>query len=114
MFIETAKKYLVPGSSLVQSYVNFVKTKVGNPIAAYGSSDKSNPVGTPMALKVPKMRHARLSQDVSIFYTISGSNPSVLRVYALMSHSEAGTGQPPNKKKNASVASKMANQTFAP
>ena len=112
LFNETAQKYLLPGSALRKSFDRFVETKLTNPIASYGSSDKTNPAGTPMAQAVPKIRHAHLSSDISIFYTVSGANPTVLRLYALLSHSEAGTGQPLNKRKNQGMATKMANQEF--
>lgn len=113
LFKETAEKFLVDGSSALTSFENFIKTKVENPITPYGSSDKSNPAGTPMAIEIPKIRHAHITKDISIFYTISGSNPSELKLYALLTHAEAGTGQPVNYKKQKSIAKKMSNQDFA-
>jgi mRNA-degrading endonuclease YafQ of YafQ-DinJ toxin-antitoxin module len=109
-FRKTASKYLqVP--AIADSLAEFIATKQANPIAPYGSSDKSNPVGTPMTKYIPKIRHAHLNQDVSVFYTVSG-NPTELKLYAILSHSEAGTGQPTNPKKQTSVAKKLKNQNF--
>lgn len=109
-FRQTAAKYLqVP--AIARSLAEFITTKVQNPIAPYGSSDKSNPAGTPMAQYIPKIRHAHLNQDVSVFYTVSG-NPTELKLYAILSHSDSGTGQPVNYKRQTSVAKQMKNQDF--
>ena len=92
--------------------IKFIAIKSANPIASYGSSDKPNPLGTPMAMKIPKIRHAHLSSNISVFYTIGGSNPTELKLYAIMSHDEAGTGQPTNAKKQKGLANTMSNQNF--
>jgi hypothetical protein len=112
LFRETAAIHLKPGSSTEESFQNFIATKIQNPIASYGKSDKANPAGTPMAQYVPKIRHAHLTHDISIFYTISGSNPSELRLYGVLTHDEAGTGQPVNNKRQKSVAKRFSNQDF--
>lgn len=109
-FKQTAAKYLqVP--AIAKSLAEFIATKQANPIAPYGSSDKSNPVGTPMTKYIPKIRHAHLNRDVSVFYTISG-NPAELKLYAILSHDEAGTGQPTNPKRQMGIAKKLNNQDF--
>jgi hypothetical protein len=114
LFRETAAKYAKPGSTVLARYIEFIRTKKENPIALFGSprTDKKNPDGTPMSQEVPGIRHAHLTHDVSVFYTISGANPSVLRVYAMLSHDEAGTGQPTNYKVQKSMGKRMANQQF--
>ena len=109
-FRQSAEKYLhVP--AIAESLADFIATKQANPIAPYGSSDKSNPADTPMAKYIPKIRHAHLSQDVSVFYTVSG-NPTELRLYAILSHADAGTGQPTNHKRQTGLAKKLKNQVF--
>lgn len=112
LFREHAAKYLVKGSAVEKAFVDFIATKLGNPIAPYGSTDKANPIGTPMAMEVPKIRHAHLSHNISIFYTVSG-NPTVIRLYGMMSHDEAGIGQPVNKKRQTGVAKQFSRQEFA-
>lgn len=111
-FKETSAKHMPGNTAIQKSFENFIRTKVENPIASYGSSDKNNPAGTPMAREIPKIRHAHLTRDLSIFYTVSGSDPSELKLYAILSHDDAGTGQPVNFKKQKSIARKMANQEF--
>lgn len=113
LFRETAAKYARPGSNVLARYAEFIRTKLENPIAQFGASDKKNPEGTPMSQEVPGIRHAHLTHDISVFYTISGANPAILRVYALLTHDEAGSGQPTNYKVQKAVAKRMANQRFA-
>lgn len=109
-FKETAGRHL-QNPAIAKSLAEFIATKQANPIAPYGSSDKSNPVGTPMTKYIPKIRHAHLNRDVSVFYTVSG-NPTELKLYAILSHDEAGTGQPTNPKRQMGIAKKLNNQDF--
>lgn len=112
LFNDTAKQYLIPGSAARKSYDMFLKTKNENPTALHGSVDKFNPAGTPMAMIIPKIRHAHLAGgDLSIFYTILGA-PTVLKLYAVLTHDEAGTGQPLDRKKNKRMGTKMSHQDF--
>lgn len=109
-FRETASKYL-KNPVIAKSLADFIATKQENPNAPYGSSDKSNPEGTPMTKYIRKIKHAHLNRDVSVFYTISGK-PTELRLYAILSHDEAGTGQPTNPRRQTSVAKQFKNQDF--
>ena len=113
LFRESATRHFSKNPRLAEAFAEFIKTKISNPIAPYGPSDKADPAGTPITLYVPKMRHAHLSHDVSIFYTVSG-NPTELKLYAVASHDEAGTGQPRNLIKVKSMGKRMSNQDFAP
>jgi len=112
LFTETADKYFDKVPSVHRAYLDFLKVKRENPIAPFGKSDKSNPISTPLADSIPKLRHAHLSHDISVFYTVSGANPVQLKLYSIMSHDEAGIGQPVNYKKQKSLGKKMANQVF--
>jgi hypothetical protein len=112
LFQETAARYAKPGNNVLARYAEFIKTKLENPTAPFGASDKKNPDGTPMAQEVPGIRHAHLTHNISIFYTISGANPAILRVYAILTHDESGSGQPTNYKVQKSIGKRMANQKF--
>jgi hypothetical protein len=109
--VESSKKHFSEKPLLRDKLDLFIQKKKENPIAQYSKSDKANPTGTPMSLAVPKIAHAHLDGDISVFYTVSGS-PSVLKLYAVLSHNEAGTGQPINNKRQKSVGKKMSNQEF--
>ncbi len=112
LFQETASKYIKSNPKVLEKYIEFLKVKKANPTAPFGGSDKRNTANTPMSLEIPGIKHAHLTHDISVFYTLSGSNPSVLRVYAILSHDEAGIGQPVNMKVQKSMAKRMSNQRF--
>jgi hypothetical protein len=114
-FVEGASKYLKPGTAIYNSYIDFIATKMANPIAQYGSSDKPNPKGTPMASAIPGIRHAHLNHDISVFYTVGGRDPTQIKLYGVLSHDESGT-QPNNSKTKvqAGVAKQFRNQEFYP
>lgn len=95
-----------------EAFTRFIQTKVANPIAPYGSSDKAFSPDGNYGRAVPKIRHAHLTHDISVSYIISGANPVELRLYSIATHDELGTGQPGNQKKQKSVAKQFANQSF--
>jgi hypothetical protein len=101
------------GAKILKELGAFIQAKSENPNQPYRSSDKANPAGTPLATAIPKIKHAHLTHDVSVFYTMMGSNPNELRLYAVLSHDDSGSGQPPNPKKQKSLGAKMSNQTFS-
>ena len=90
----------------------FVKAKTENPLAAFGKSDKRFSGNGNLIGYVPKLAHAHLYHDLSIFYTLDGLNPRVLRVYGLFSHDDSGTGNPPNIKRQNNLGKRLAQQTF--
>jgi hypothetical protein len=92
----------------------FIAAKTRDPLAAFGNSDKVFTRGTPIAEVMPKLRKAHLNHDVSILYMISGRDPTVIRLYAVLSHDESGTGQPSNMRVQRNMAKRLAQQTFEP
>ena len=112
LFQETAGRYVRSNPKVLEKYVEFLKSKKENPTEPFGASDKRNTPNTPMSLEIPGIKHAHLTHNISVFSTLSGANPSVLRVYAILSHDEAGMGQPVNFKVQKSMAKRMANQNF--
>jgi hypothetical protein len=90
----------------------FKDHKTKTPLEPFGAKDYH--LGKEGNFKeVPGLRHAGLTHDVSVFYTLSGgpSNRQV-RLYGVHSHDEIGIGQPPNMKKQKSTAKRMSNQDF--
>lgn len=112
LFLETAAEYDSP--RITKRLDEFIALKMANPMALFGTTktDKPNTSGTPMSQEIPGIRHAHLTHDISVFYTLSGSNPRVLRLYAILSHDEAGMGQPPNTRIQKSMTKRMTNQRF--
>lgn len=103
MFDETSKKY----PALQSKILDFIALKTANPSQKFGSSDY--PFNADGPLGKMKLKHAHLSQDISIFYKMAGS-PSTLYIYGLFSHKESGTGNTKNNNLQKSLASKLKNQ----
>tara|TARA_R110000868_G_scaffold289717_1_gene549975 strand:- start:198 stop:569 length:372 start_codon:yes stop_codon:yes gene_type:complete len=93
-------------------FEEFKRTKMDNPMQPFGAKDYPLGNNAPLGQSVPKLRHSGLNSDISIFYTVSGANPTVIHLYGLFSHDDSGTGQPANIKKQKSLGSKLSNQSF--
>jgi len=91
----------------------FLQSKRSNRLAPFGKDDSAFIADGPLGKAVPGLRHAHLTHDISILYTIGGKNPTVFQLYAIFTHDESGTGQPANRKKQMGIGQKMANQSFA-
>ena len=106
LFNETLAFHLQNTPGIARSYAEFIRTKEADPMQKYGPSDY------PMTGPFKGHRHAHLSQDVSIVYTISGANPHILKLYMVGSHVELGTSRTPNPKKQMQVAKQINRQQF--
>lgn len=76
------------------SMLEFIDFKRQTPLAPFGSKDypfKHDPL--------KRFMHAGLTFNVSVVYTISGSNPNVITLYGIFSHDEMGVGNPGSKSK---------------
>lgn len=107
LFTETVTKY----PELAEKLTAFIKTKDENPTQAYGGSDTHFVPDGPIGKLGLKIKHAHLSQDVSILYRIHGK-PTLLDLYGLFSHKESGTGNPGNIKVQKSLSKRLDNQEF--
>jgi hypothetical protein len=108
LFLETFGKH----PEVLSKLDEFRKQKSRDPLMAFGSSDKSFTRGTPIAEQLPKLRKAHLTHDISVLYDISGRNPTIIKLYAVLSHDESGTGQPVNIRLQKGIARQLANQQF--
>ena len=106
----TEKAKLNP--ELNKTFKEFLILKSQNPTQPYGSRDASFSGEGNFNKAVPKLRHAHLMHDLNLCYTISGKDPTLIKLYGVFKHDEMGTGQPANIKRQKSVATAMANQTF--
>ena len=81
---------------------------------AYGNNDR--PFVSTGVLKnaVPgeTMVHAHLDRDSSMVYSINGRNPTVIKLYGIFNHSELGTGDPSNIRKQQAMAARLGNMRF--
>lgn len=85
----------------------FISYKQANPTAAWGKSDTPFVSSGPLGQAIPKLRHAHLNRDVSVFYTIEGRDPTVLKIYGVFRHKESGTSTSSNIKIQKQLASQL-------
>ena len=107
LFDKTVKKY-AKNPQVVGKLEEFIHFKSANPVEPFGAKDypmvKKGPWGI-----VDGLRHAALTQDVSVFYSVKSGD---LRLYGVFSHKEAGIGNTANVKTQKQLASTMKNQDF--
>jgi hypothetical protein len=113
LFRQTAQDKFKSYPGLKEKLDAFMSVKKADPMATFGSRDGMFAGGGNFTAAVPKLRHAHMTHDVSIFYRLSGANPTVIDLFGLFSHDESGTGQPANIKKQKSLAKSLANQDFS-
>lgn len=112
LFDESVVQMVRRNKHIIDKIKDFESVKSANPLARYGNSDETLSPDGILSTEVPKIRHAKLTSDVSIWYTISGKDPQVIRLYGVFTHDDSGTGQPPNRKKQKALGSRMARQQF--
>lgn len=98
-------------SNVKAKLADFIKSKTENPMAAFGGSD--TPFISAGPLGKVGIKHAHLTRDISVLYTLSGKNPHVIKLYGIVSHADSGTGTPANIKKQKNLAKTLDNQSFS-
>jgi hypothetical protein len=114
LFASTFKEKTQVDSSLLEKFENFKKTKENDPLARFGGSDRLFVSGAPLRNAIPgeNLGHAHLTQDLSVVYSISGKNPTIVKLYGVFTHAELGTGTPPKIKTQQQMAKTFSNQRF--
>lgn len=112
LFKETMQEKLAVNPGLREKFEDFKKTKEVNHMANFGSSDKMFNGEANFIKAVPKLRKAHLTHDLSIFYRLSGANPTVIELYGVFTHDEAGIGQPAHTGRQKQLGKKLVRQEF--
>jgi hypothetical protein len=97
---------------LANKIQEFLKFKMINPGQPWGNDSPFIAAG-PLGSAIPKLRHAHLTRDLSLYYTIEGRNPTVIKLYGVFNHHESGTGTPKNINKQKNLARQLVNQEVA-
>ena len=106
MFAETINRH----PEIHDKLERFIYAKGQDPSAAFGKSDTPF-IGTgPIGRTGLKVKHAHLSQDISIVYRIHGRNPHILELYGAFSHKELGISNTANIRQQKKVARKLQQQ----
>ena len=107
---ETYLQKVKPYDAIRRKFADFMELKRWNPIQPFGKSDKLF-LGTGFFIRaVPNLKHAHITQDLSIVYKLEGGT---IWLYGFYTHNELGTGQPPNKRIQDAMATRIANKTEA-
>lgn len=106
--------------NLARNYPNLINRldafrdfKRQNPLASFGSSDKPAVSKLTFSNEIPGIRHAHLTKDISVWYTVSGRDPIEIKLYGVFTHHETGTSTTPNQKRQMSTALRFKNQKFS-
>jgi len=94
--------------NILQKISEFVKTKLDNPMAPFGTNDRPFLNDGIYKKHVPKALKAHLNRDISIVYELSGRNPTVIKMYGVFTHAALGTGQPPKINTQRSMAKALS------
>ena len=105
-YCELFKTTLKSHPEAIDAFKKFITLKSSDPMAQFGAKDRHFSGDG----QLPGYIHAGLTHDVSIVYKRSGKNPTILDLYAVLSHDELGTGQPANLKKQKSNSKQFGNQ----
>jgi hypothetical protein len=97
---------------LANKIQEFLKFKMVTPGQPWGNDSPFIAAG-PLGSAIPKLRHAHLTRDLSLYYTIEGRNPTVIKLYGVFNHHESGTGTPKNINKQKNLARQLVNQEVA-
>ena len=105
---ETVQEKTQQRPVLADKIRDFLLAKEANPTQPFGSSDYA----FSHILGDLGLRHAKVTPDWSLLYTVSGRNPTIIKLYGVFSHDELGTGQPANIKRQKNMKQQFSNQTF--
>lgn len=109
---ETYLSKIKNNEQLKAKFREFMEVKRNNPLQPFGSSDKQFRGDGYFTAAVSGIKHAHITHDLSIVYKVEGKNPTQIYLYGFYTHDDLGTGQPPNKNRQSSMAKSFSNRTF--
>jgi hypothetical protein len=112
-FKQTLQDKVSENPIIRKKFDEFVAYKAANPMANYGGSDEPYISKGPLGKAISGLKHAHLTRDLSVMYTLSGNNPRVIKLYGIVSHKDSGTGTPANINKQQSLGKRLVNQSFS-
>lgn len=98
-----------PYPAIRKKFRDFMELKRANPMAPFGSSDKSFSSDGIFNSVIPGLRHAHITFDLSIVYKLIGNQ---IYLYGFFTHDDLGTGQPRNINRQKNAAKRLSQQNF--
>ena len=86
-----------------------MELKRADPNQPFGGSDTPFRSAGHFGAQVPGIKHAHITQDLSIVYKVQGNQ---VFLYGFFTHDDLGTGSPANIRKQSSNAAQFKNQPF--
>jgi hypothetical protein len=109
LYKETYLSKILPNPSLKAKFRDFMEIKRQNPRQQFGGSDTACAARAPLGNAIPNLRHAHITQDLSVVYRVAGNDISL---YGFFTHADLGTGTPANIRRQAAAATRLSNQSF--
>lgn len=109
LYFATKAVRVDPFPAIRKKFRSFMEIKRQNPMAQFGSSDKTFEPDSVFGRKIPGLRHAHITYDLSIVYRVVGKQ---VYLYGFFTHDDMGTGQPNNTNRKLSAISRFQSQTF--
>jgi hypothetical protein len=113
LFQETFSDKMRSFPVLEKKLGEFIAAKEVDPLQPFGGSDRTFTKDGPINKAKPGIRHAHLTKDISIFYILTGKNPTIIQLYAVFTHNESGTGNSPNIRQQQKIGALLAKQSFS-
>ena len=110
LFDETYSEKISHYPDVKSKIEDFIIFKSENPMAPFGSKDAAFIGAGPLGKT--GVKHAHLTRDLFILYTLSGKSPKIIKLYGVATHHDSGTGTPANPNKQKSLAKKLSRQEF--
>lgn len=118
--LESDSQVLVKTCPLFDTTVQRHKDEIENPLKRFIEFKRQNPLKPINKSDYPftnegffrGFTHAHLTHDISIWYTLSGHNPRILKLYGVFTHEEAGIGTPAKRPLQRQLRSRLDQQTF--
>jgi mRNA-degrading endonuclease YafQ of YafQ-DinJ toxin-antitoxin module len=107
LYKETYLSKILPNPSLKSKFQDFMEIKRQNPRQPFGGSDTAFASKAPLGLAIPNLRHAHITQDLSVIYRVAGNN---IYLYGFFTHADLGTDG--NIRRQATAATRLSNQSF--
>lgn len=113
LFLQTYQAKTRGGHGAVaKKFEEFRAIKSAHPNQSWGANDRPMKSGGLFSNEIPGVRKAHLTHDISVVYTVSGINPTMIRLYGLFDHDDLGVGSPPNINRQKSMSKTLASQRF--
>jgi len=107
LFYETSEKHF-RNEKVKKQFGQFMASKTANPLQPFGGKDYPFINDGFLA----GFKHAGMTQDISLIYSISGRNPTLIYCYGFFTHAESGTGNDASIKRQKNLAQRMQGQKF--